>query len=312
MHTHSQVGNFSLVLRRSSRQLHRLLLEQTEDARRLGAPLRCLNALVAMATTTLPVECFFTNQRSLFPNPYTTQYAHSWETSLLIEAARHGLVPFSFSTCYYRRGRGHYHQSGAIVGAQRTFMAKRAKPKAVSKKQRTRRLAALRGLAALFKQSRQGRVTDKGKEQVGSQPASTYRPPAVLSAALPHPSLLHMASATGSASAGALADGTEEVRFRSGDVVTVRSTSGAMWIAQLKQPIICSMEQRESGLPVATFTPPRVSCRVPLLCAHCRALCARARARGGLVESTWPIAPTPGRGECLGTFSFQRWHALLL
>ena len=83
------VGNFSRVVRRSCQQLTSLLPLQVEDARQLGAPQRCLNAMQATATTSLVVENFFIGQRSRWPNPYALQYAHNWATAVLIEAARH-------------------------------------------------------------------------------------------------------------------------------------------------------------------------------------------------------------------------------
>ena len=262
------VGNFSKVVRRSINQLTSLLVQQVEGAQRLGAPQRCLDAMQATATTTLIVECFFTGQRSKYPNPYALQYAQNWASALLIEAARHGAVSFSFHTHYARLGRGHYHDNGASASAQRSrhFALKKPTPKKIGKSRRLTKLAALRRLAALFKQARQGRVTDKGKERVGSAPASTYAPPAMLlGATTAHPTLVDVSAEAGAAaSAASSSAATEEhevVLFRSSDVVSVHSVTGVMWIAQLKQPIIMQVEPSASGQRLVTFASDRVDCR---------------------------------------------------
>jgi hypothetical protein len=55
---------------------------------------------------------------------------------------------------------------------------------------------------------------------------------------------------------------TEEVLFRAGDIVSVRSVTGEMWVAQLKQPIIMrSPSAAPNGTRLGTFASARVACR---------------------------------------------------
>ena len=56
---------------------------------------------------------------------------------------------------------------------------------------------------------------------------------------------------------------TEEVLFRAGDIVSVRSVTGEMWVAQLKQPIIMrSPSAAPNGTRLGTFASARVACRL--------------------------------------------------
>jgi hypothetical protein len=114
-------GNFSRVVRRSCRQLADLLFEQVMDAAKLGAHQRVLDAISALATTTLGVERFFTGQRSQYTNPYMLQYAQSLALAMEIEAARRrlGESAFSFCTGQVRSGRGHYHLQGEQASSRR-------------------------------------------------------------------------------------------------------------------------------------------------------------------------------------------------
>lgn len=55
---------------------------------------------------------------------------------------------------------------------------------------------------------------------------------------------------------------TEEVLFRAGDIVSVRSVTGEMWVAQLKQSIIIrSPSAAPNGTRLGTFASARVACR---------------------------------------------------
>ena len=115
------MGNFSLVVRRSAKQLTTLLLDQVEQAQLIGAPQRCLDALSALATTTLNIETFFTCQRHHWPNPYALQYAQSWVLAILQEGYRNGAsTPFSVARKQKAR-RGHYHSSGDVEASIRTY-----------------------------------------------------------------------------------------------------------------------------------------------------------------------------------------------
>ena len=113
--------------------------------------------------------------------------------------------------------------------------------------------------------SKASNVTDKGKEQVGARPDSTYAPQAGhASAAEEHPTL---AQPSGAAAAGGAAGSTaehgarERVLFRTGDIVSVRSAGSQMWLAELKQPVIMVTEVTPSGAELASFAEPRVPCR---------------------------------------------------
>ena len=173
-----EAGNFSGVARRASKQLASLLLRQVEEAVHIGAPQRVIDSLSARSTTTLSVETFFTAMRAHWPNPYSLQYAQQWASAMLLEMGRTGVLPFSVKSVS-RQGRGHYHRSGSVAAVARCFQPQRPKPKELPPEKRKRRLCVLRRFAALFKQARQGRVTDKGKERVGTQPAIFYAPSAV-------------------------------------------------------------------------------------------------------------------------------------
>ena len=268
------VGNFSRVVRRSCRHLATLLLLQGDDARALGAPQRCLDAMTAMATTTLGIERFFSLQRARYPNPYSLQYAHSWGSSLFLEGMRRrSQSSFSFCTARVRVGRGHYHNAGS-QDALLCFQLQKSRPKKIDKKSRLQKLKVLHLLASLFKQARQGRVTDKGKERVGAMPASTYAPPALLSAPAAARGGPFTTNVSGGHSLQAEGDpmmqlgatmqpgATEEVLFRAGDIVSVRSVTGEMWVAQLKQPIIIrSPSVAPNGTRLGTFASARVACR---------------------------------------------------
>ena len=267
------LGNFSRVVRRSSRQLADTLLLQVDDARRLGAPQRCLDAMTAAATMTLCVEIFFAGQRTQYANPHSLQYACNWAEAQLIEMARMGQIDFSYRTRNIRLGRSHYHLGGAQSG-RLIFQLRKPAPRAIGKCKRAKRLVVLRGLASLFKQVRQGQVTDKSKERMGAQPASTYAPPAVQTSATEgHPDLeggYAVCSTAISCSQSSLATGAgqseasgveEEVLFRAGDIVSVLSVTNEMWVAQLKQPIIATTQQVPSAVRLVNFASSRVSCR---------------------------------------------------
>ena len=112
------------------------------------------------------------------------QYGQSHALATMIEAARRGDAPFSFWTSSAAASmscRSHYHSSGIRSHAACIYQLKRGKPKAIEKGKRQRRLHILHQLAALFKQVRQQRVTDKAKEKVGSKPAPFYGPSAARS-----------------------------------------------------------------------------------------------------------------------------------
>jgi hypothetical protein len=125
-----------------------------------------------------------------------------------------------------------------------------------------------RAFAALFKQARQQRVTDKGKEKPGTKPAPFYGPRARASANESSEELLlegraeattststagagmsaagagtsaagagTSAAGTGSSAAGAGAERLAPV-YRHGDVVIVRPLRSQFWLAQLLEPII--------------------------------------------------------------------------
>ena len=97
-------------------------------------------------------------------------------------------------------------------------------------------------MAALLKQARQQRVTDRGKEQSGSLPAVCYGPQAILMDATPTPALLSALGPTNetnettrpaaSSSTGRRQE-TSVVLYRAGDLVYIRPVSGGMWIARL-------------------------------------------------------------------------------
>jgi hypothetical protein len=64
---------------------------------------------------------------------------------------------------------------------------------------------------------------------------------------------------------------TEEVLFRAGDIVSVRSVTGEMWVAQLKQPIIMqSPSAAPNGTRLSTFASARVA--VATLCRRLHSL----------------------------------------
>ena len=140
---------------------------------------------------------------------------------------------------------------------------------------RRRILRALHAAAALLPHARQGRVTDKGKEQPGSLPSLTYGPVAV-----PRPtareavqlSVVDMSSshsvetaeiAGSSSSAAGTSSSTrsQHVLYRSGDVVyTCGPTTGGLWVAQLGSAIIKQTIQ-DGRRRKNSFNVDRVHCR---------------------------------------------------
>ena len=261
------MGNFSLVVRRSVKQLATLLLEQVEVAQVVGAPQRCLDALSALATTTLNIETFFATQRSDWPNPYALQYAQRWALAILQEGFRNGAsTPFSAIRKKSQRGRGHYHDGGAMESFARSYGPARKKKK-IAPAVRRRTLRILHTVASLYKQSRQGRVTDKGKERVGSQPAAAYAPKAVPSATAEDATRLNAMDASSSrgdrvareASASSIGSSEQEV-YRTGDAVFVKPISGGLWVAQLSAPII-KVTECVDGKSRTFFNTDRVACR---------------------------------------------------
>ena len=242
-----EMGNFSNVVRKSCHQLPQLLLAQVSTTASIGAPKRCLDALSVTSITTLDVETFFIGQRSHWPNPYASQYSQSHALAMLLEGARRGDAPFSFCTTSNKAshaGRKHYHSSGGLAIAERRYQLSHQKPISMPIAKRQRRLKVLHALAALFKQARQQRVTDKGKEKSGTQPAPAYGPKAVstkpadgqlsdlLTASDPR------AQQRGSCEGSGEGLGGVRVVYRSGDIVVVKPLRAALWIAQLQEALI--------------------------------------------------------------------------
>jgi hypothetical protein len=92
--------------------------------------------------------------------------------------------------------------------------------------------------SALFKQARQQRVTDKGKEKPGTQPAPHYGPHALQSTPDAQPAdLLTVHNAEHATGASSLSEDATP-RYRSGDIVVVRPLRSQLWIAQLCEPVI--------------------------------------------------------------------------
>jgi len=100
-------------------------------------------------------------------------------------------------------------------------------------------------LLALFKQARQGRVTDKGKKKVGSKPAAAYAP-----ALVPPATAIQLAadavglgslapSGSSGASSSHMATASETVVvYRAMSLVFVRGTGNRLFVAQLLDPLI--------------------------------------------------------------------------
>jgi hypothetical protein len=273
------MGNFSRIVRHSCHQLGTILLQQVGHAALLGAPQSCLSALSATSVTTLDVEYFFRGQRAQWPNPYAAQYSQSHSLAMMIEAARRGDAPFSFwtsnATPPSHSGRAHYHGSGVKSIAERIYEPKRGKPKRMNSKKRRQRLEVLHRLAALFKQARQQRVTDKAKEKVGTQPAPFYGPTSVTLAAMEAEDARVNSISSEDARVNSISSedarvnsissedarvnsiSSEDARvnsissqiaqdlngsvapvYRSGDLVFVRPFRGALWVAQLTEPVV--------------------------------------------------------------------------
>jgi hypothetical protein len=243
------MGNFSRIVRHSCHQLGTILLQQVGHAALLGAPQSCLSALSATSVTTLDVEYFFRGQRAQWPNPYAAQYSQSHSLAMMIEAARRGDAPFSFwtsnATPPSHSGRAHYHGSGVKSIAERIYEPKRGKPKRMNSKKRRQRLEVLHRLAALFKQARQQRVTDKAKEKVGTQPAPFYGPTSVTLAAMEAEDARVNSISSEDARVNSISsqiaqdlNGSVAPVYRSGDLVFVRPFRGALWVAQLTEPVV--------------------------------------------------------------------------
>ena len=138
--------------------------------------------------------------------------------------------------------RSHYHGSGVRTFAKAIYQPKRGKPKKLESKKRRQMLQLLHRLAALFKQSRQQRVTDKAKEKVGTQPAPFYGPRAIASTSedgegwLPYDNGLDASHSAGSGSG--IATSSIAPLYRRGDVVIVRPMRATLWVAQLMEPIV--------------------------------------------------------------------------
>jgi hypothetical protein len=270
-----EIGNFSNVVRRSSQQLPTLLLQQVANAAQIGAPQRCLDSLSITSVTTLDVESFFIGQRSHWPNPYAAQYGQSHALAMLIESSRRGDTAFSVcmtNTKPSHSGRRHYHGSGILSVAESRYQPSRAKPgrAGMSVDRRQKRLRVLRALAALFRQSRQQRVTDKGKEKPGTKPAVFYGPKVAAATDDHHDSELlggdgskiagHSAATLvgdGGASASTSTAGggasASSLLYRGGDIVLVRPLLSQLWLAQLLEPIVESSP--------GCFNTDRPSCR---------------------------------------------------
>jgi hypothetical protein len=328
-------GNFSSVVRRSCRQLADLLFEQVMDAAKLGAPQRVLDAISALATTTLGVERFFTGQRSQYTNPYMLQYAQSLALAMEIEAARLGESAFSFCTGQVRSGRGHYHLQGEQASARRRRQPAKPKPKALEPTIRKKRLGVLHECAGLFKQARQQRVTAKGRERSGSLPARSYETYIDASTAV-SPVLAAGTVAHGRASGSSVRSGRAgrrssrsshnqqgsvvdeassahtgeacEVLYRAGELIYVRPVSGGMWVAQLLEPII----KTSGGANGVRFNADRIKVRyfVPTadLGSYLHAMAFWREGKGGVARMLEDEAAAEHRScESSGVhFSFEK------
>jgi hypothetical protein len=167
-------GNFSNVVRRSSRQLPEQLMAQSNLLTSLGAPRSCMLHLSPKATLTLPCENSFGPQRARWANPQALQYAQQHAACEDMEARRAAeSSKFSMYTGS-RTNRTHYAHSGIKKAAQRFRLAKPRMRRGAHSGEHHSRLHLLFRAAALFKVAAQGRVTDKAKETVGSMPAISY------------------------------------------------------------------------------------------------------------------------------------------
>ena len=92
----------------------------------------------------------------------------------------------------------------------------------------------LHAFRQLFKQARQQRVTDRGKEKVGTRPAISYSPIAISVSEVPTLQSLddHNACVR---SATIVSETQIEVLYRAGDIVGVSGGRAGLWFAQLEE-----------------------------------------------------------------------------
>ena len=250
-------GNFSNVVRRSSRQLCDQFLSQVHTAASLGAPQRCLNALTAKATTTMPVERSFSAHRTHHTNPYSKQFAETRTAAQELAIGRLGGKPFSVWTGE-RSGRLHYvGESGAL--APRLYQLSKPDARSNPIKDRQGKLEILRRFAAQLPQAKAERVTNKAKERSATLPAFTYEKP------VPPPTVREMAqdvrelASSASGPSARVAAPTEQMveLYRPGAVVYILGLRGRLEVAQLTEGLVqTTMASGEVRVSLQ-----RVSCR---------------------------------------------------
>ena len=126
-------------------------------------------------------------------------------------------------------------------------------------------LQVLRAFAAMWKQVRQQRVTDKGKEKHGTQPSRCYMPtPITADEAQPRVGLDQPTAAPGRTADPGVAAGTAEVLHRAGQLVAIKSSSG-LWLAQLTEPLVgltaAAGQSMRRGRPSVRYNVERLSVR---------------------------------------------------
>ena len=227
-------GNFSNVCRRSARQLAQLLQDEVVELVELGVPPRIIDALSPRSLLTLGVENFFITMRAHWPNPYSLQYQSNHATSVLLQAFRtRGSCGFAWFTGPQSRRR-HYTDAQSSHVTVRYCLRK---PKPLDVADRPQTLSTLHEFARLFQQARQQRVTDKGKERVGTRPSITYAPAAISVLEVPTLQSLDDQNSTAQGASG----GSEvqiDVLYRAGDIVGVSGGRSGLWFAQLEENLV--------------------------------------------------------------------------
>jgi len=200
-------------------------------------PQRVRDALSVRSLMTLAVENFFTAMRARWPNPYSLQYQCNHSLAMRLQSMRlSGAAGFAFFTGPQKSDR-HYTDAGSSQHRARYFLSK-TKPCDVQDREGV--LEVLHRFARMFKQARQQRVTDKAKEKVGSHPAVTYEPAAILTSQVPTLQSLDVLDSVAQGSRGTCT-GSEaqlEVLFRAGDIVGVSGGRAGLWIAQMEENLV--------------------------------------------------------------------------
>ena len=231
---------------------------------RLGAPDDVCLAMSPKSALTLMVETFFISMRATHPNPYALQYAQHHTNAMLLERLRAlGSPWFSYWTQSLshssRPGRDQYSDPTGKLAPQ-VFPPRTPKPREEDSTKGRRRSAedlakqqnlraSLFALAALYKQVRQGKVTDRKKEMIGARPTRTYDPqPLPASQDGAEGDVLSEDEFSAAPTRPKAPQRGPLVLYRSGQLLVIKPdrAQGEVWFAQLLEPIVARSSMRRN------------------------------------------------------------------